>query len=129
VAFIRSGRKWLRSSPECAVGLGAGCWFPTFVFAFALGFGDSFALAFKHHLPLELGHRADDVQHEASSRSLGVQTHVEDTRGRVFAFYASDDIHKGSDRPGQPIELCNHQHVAITDVAQRGRRHRLHRRC
>ena len=52
----------------------------TLVLAFALGLGDSVALAFEHHLALELSHRAEDVQHEPPIGRGSVQPHAEDAQ-------------------------------------------------
>jgi hypothetical protein len=51
--------------------------FPTSVFALGLRLGDPLTLPLRHHLALELGDCANDVQHHSAGRIASIHTHAQ----------------------------------------------------
>ena len=70
------------------------------------------------HGTLELGEGTDHLHHHAPGRGRGVDRLREATEPGLTLL---DSLHEGqhvAQRPGQPIELPDHHHVSLTQVAQ-----------
>src|SRR5829696_2470341 len=83
------------------------------VLSFRPGLGDPLLLALQHEVPLELGDGAQQVEHQPPGRGGGVEVHRQNMQTHLFALQGlseGDEIGHGA---GQPVQLCDHQHVAL----------------
>lgn len=81
--------------------------------AFRLRLSDPHALPLKHKLALELGDAAKDRQHEAARGRIGVDTEVEDAKGRALAVELVNDCEQMRHRARQPVELGDDEAISL----------------
>ncbi|PUB15382.1 hypothetical protein DFP92_1041 [Yoonia sediminilitoris] len=61
--------------------------FAALVLPFSFGFSNPFTLPLKHYFPLELRNAAKDIQHQATIRSAGIYSHIENAKGCALGLY------------------------------------------
>ncbi|MNR35252.1 hypothetical protein D3C85_1530840 [compost metagenome] len=81
------------------------------VLVLLLRLGDSFALAFEHHLPLELGNPPQHGQYQLAGWRAGVQPQIEDLDLNLLQLQSAQDLQQVGDRAGQPVELSDHEGI------------------